>query len=526
MAFRQCQYFFSKNLWKFLFPYILWKHPGNTNNMSANGMFSRRKPNAAPSVCAASLRARFSDCGDFALRSVWPGGAPRGGVSVCWLDGLVSADAVSRDVLRPLADATLFAPDAPDALLLERLERGAVWSCAATHCGDMDALCAQLLGGSCAVVFDSLGAAAAFEVRSRDTRAISAPTAEKSVKGGKDAFVEPLRTNTALVRRRLRTSALKLCQTTVGRASATAVGILYLEGVAAPETVAELRRRLDAVDVEGLLAAESLEQYIVDRPNAPFPQLMHTERPDKFAAELLAGRVGVLVDGLPLGFLLPATLPQFLQVAEDRAQHFLVASGLRLLRWLSMLLSALFPALLVALSMYHQEMLPTKLLMSMIAAKQEVPFSVAVEVLAMLAAFELLMEAGIRLPDPVGDTVSIIGALIVGQSAVEARIVSPIAVIVVATAAICGFTQPSRDMGAALRLLRFAMVFLAAFLGLFGIAAGVCLLTWYLCTLKSFGVAYTAPLSEGGARAWLRAVFRMPPRPAPRGDSNEREGSA
>ena len=165
---------------------------------------------------------------------------------------------------------------------------------------------------------------------------------------------------------------------------------------------------------------------------------------------------------------------------------------------------------LVAVSMYHQEMIPTRLLRSMIAAKQEVPFSVAVEVLAMLLAFELLMEAGIRLPDPVGDTVSIIGALIVGQSAVDARIVSPVAVIVVATSAICGFTLPSRDLCAALRLVRFGMVFLATFLGLFGIAAGCALLLWYLCTLESFGVAYTAPLSEGGAREILRALTRPP----------------
>ena len=175
-----------------------------------------------------------------------------------------------------------------------------------------------------------------------------------------------------------------------------------------------------------------------------------------------------------------------------------------------MLISMLFPALLVAVSMYHQEMIPTKLLLSMIAAKQEVPFSSAVEVLAMLVAFELLMEAGIRLPDPVGDTVSIIGALIVGQSAVEARIVSPIAVIVVATSAICGFTQPSRDLGAALRLVRFAAVFLATFFGLYGIAALGALLVWYLCTLESFGVPYMAPLSVGGAREVLRALLRPP----------------
>lgn len=464
-------------------------------------------------VSAEALREVFSGCADFTLRPVWPGGATRKGVSVCWLDGLIKGESVSRDVLRPLTDPGRVDPDGDPRRWLEQLERGAVWSCAAERCEDMEDLTAQLLNGCCAVVFDALGAAVCFEAKDANVRAVGPPTVEKTVKGGKEAFVESLRTNTALVRRRVRTPALKLAETTVGRRSGTRVAVLYIDGVAQPETVAELRRRLDAIDIDGLTATGHLEQYLSDRPRSPLPQLLHTERPDTFAAELLAGRVGLLADGLPLGFLLPATLPQFLKVSDDRAQHFAVASGLTLLRWLSLFLSALFPALLVAVSMYHQEMIPTRLLRSMIAAKQEVPFSVAVEVLAMLLAFELLMEAGIRLPDPVGDTVSIIGALIVGQSAVEARIVSPIAVIVVATAAICGFTQPSRDLGAALRMARLGLVLLACFLGLFGVALGCAGGLWYLCTLESFGVPYTAPLSEGGLREILRALIR-PPLPA------------
>ena len=425
------------------------------------------------------------------------------------MDGLVSAETISRDVLRPLTDAARLHAGDGDALM-EQILRGAVWACGAQRCTEMDTLVKALLSGSCAVVFDGPGTAVTFEVRANNTRAVSQPTVEKTVKGGKDAFVEVLRTNTALVRRRLRDPALKLLQFTVGRKSGTPVAVMYLDGVANPDTLAELRRRLEAIDIDGLTAAGNLEQYLADSPDSPFPLFLHTERPDRFAAELLAGRIGILADGLPMGFLLPATLAKFMQVAEDRAQHFLVASGLTVLRWISALLSALFPAILVAVSMYHQEMIPTKLLLSMIEAKQNVPFSEAVEVLTMLVAFELLMEAGIRLPDPVGDTVSIIGALIVGQSAVEARVVSPITVIVVATSAICGFTLPSRDLGAALRLVRFGMVLLAVFLGLYGISVGLALLVWYLSSLESFGVAYTSPMAEGGFRAVLYGLLRPP----------------
>lgn len=461
-------------------------------------------------VTAAVLGEIFSGCGDFETRAVWPGGRKIPGVSVCWIDGLVDGGAISADVLRPLTDAPRLsaARNATDCASL--LERGAVFSFSAKRRRSVSEAADDLLHGFCAVVFDELGEAVTFEVKSSTGRSVSEPKVEKSVKGAKDAFVETLRTNTALVRKKLRSSGLKLWQTVVGRRSGTDVAVLWLDGVANRGTLRELQRRLDAIDVDGLTSAGGLEQYITDRPRSPFPQLLHTERPDKFAAELLAGRIGILVDGLPVGFLLPATMAKFMQVAEDRAQHFITASALTLLRWLSVGISALFPAFFVAVSMYHQEMIPEKLLLSMIDAKQEVPFSVAFEVITMLIAFALLMEAGLRLPDPVGDAVSLIGALIVGQSAVEARIVSPIAVIVVATAAICGFTQPSRDLGAALRALRLGMVLVTLLLGMFGLAAGTALTVWYLCTIESFGVAYTAPLSEGGAREVSQALLRWP----------------
>ena len=497
----------------------MWSYTANTTYMSRISCFfhaaqeeqipvhEEKIPKFSVPVSSKSLADVFSGCADFTLRPVRIDGDPAAEITLCWLDGLVSSKELSAQVLRPLADfAGSHNPDA----LLDSILSGGVWAGGAERCSDMDTLVRALLSGSCAVVFDALNAAAVFEVRSETARAVSPPTVEKTVKGGKDAFVEVLRTNTALVRRRLRDPALKLIQLTIGRKSATPVAILYLDGVANPDTPAELRRRLEDIDIDGLTAAGNLEQYLVDHPDSPFPQLLHTERPDRFAAELLAGRVGLLADGLPMGFLLPATLSAFMQVAEDRAQHYLVASGLMLLRWVSALLSALFPAVLAAVSLYHQEMIPTKLLLSMIEARQQVPFSEGTEVLAMLIAFELLMEAGIRLPDPVGDTVSIIGALIVGQSAVEARVVSPVTVIVVATSAICGFTLPSRDMGAALRLVRFAMVILAILLGLYGIALGVAALVWYLSSLDSFGVAYTSPMAEGGFREVLRGLLRPP----------------
>ena len=466
-------------------------------------------PDARP-VSILFLKELFRHSADFQYRAVWPGGEHLSGLWLCWIDGLVDAEAVSEQVLRPLTDSARLRGAQSDGARFRLLEHGAVFSCTAQALQRLGDTAEALLRGSCAVVFDRLGSALCFEVKNPAVRAVGQPTVEKSVKGSKDAFVETLRINTALLRRRLRTPELELRQTQIGRRSGTAVTVVSLRGITKPETLEALLARLDALDIDGLLAAGQLEQYLTDCPASPFPQLLHTERPDKFAEELLNGRVGLLADGLPMGFLLPATLPAALAVAEDRGQHFLPASALRLLRWLALGLSLLFPALFVAVAMYHQEMIPTRLLLSMIAAKQDVPFSAATEVLGMLVAFELLMEAGLRLPDPVGDTVSIIGALIVGQSAVEARIVSPIAVIVGAAAAICGFVMPSRDLAAALRLLRLGLVLLAIFLGLLGIVLGLCLLLLHLGALESFGLAYLSPLSEGGFGAVLRAVLRPP----------------
>ena len=221
-------------------------------------------------------------------------------------------------------------------------------------------------------------------------------------------------------------------------------------------------------------------------------------------------RDSILVDGLPVGFLLPADLAAFMRVPEDSSMHFAVASMLTLLRWIALAISLLLPAAFVAISMYHQEMLPVKLLLSMTAAKQNVPFGAATEVVAMLIAFELLQEAGLRLPDPVGQTASIIGALIVGQSAVEAKVVSPIAVIVVALSGICGYTMPSQDLGGAVRLLRLLLVAVGAVMGLYGVIAGLALIIWYTAGLESFGKAYTAPFTGSDAGALARVLLKRP----------------
>lgn len=469
-----------------------------------------RLPEYDKPLCAASLREIFSSCADFEMREIAFGLEKSVRVNVCWLDGIVSGGDVSSLVLRPLTQSARASGAKSEEQAEYAMLHGGVYSYSVKRAATTDDVIAALTHGHCAVVFDALQAALCFEVKTDKVRAVSEPTLEKALKGAKDSFVETLRVNTALVRRRIASPKLKLVESRVGRKSATSVAIMFVEGVAAPETVRTLAARLDALDIDALLAVGILEEGITDAPYSPFPQLAHTERPDRFAMYLLDGRVGLLIDGIPVGLVLPVTFAEFMKVTSDTTSHFLVASAVAILRYFSLALSALLPALYVAIAMYHQEMIPSRLLLSIIEAKQNVPFSTALEVLGMLVAFTLLQEAGLRLPNPIGDTVSIIGALIVGQSAVEAQVVSPIAIIVVALSGIAGYTLPSQDLGSAVRLIRFGLVLAAVAAGLYGVAASCCVIVFFLARIDSFGVNYTAPLSEGVPGGFLKLFLRVP----------------
>lgn len=477
-------------------------------------IFSRPHPLKLPRydspISAAALDDIFSNCTDYQSRKISVGGEGGGTVNVCYIDGVVDSSALSEDVIRPLTDSARISGTVGAARCMELIKKGAVYCNSVVQLDTMDDVVDAVVKGFSVLVFDREHSALAFETRSGVQRSISEPNVEKAVKGAKDAFVERLRTNTMLVRRKLRTPQLKILSTVVGRRSDTSVAVLYVEGIANPVTVGEVTRRLDSIDIDGLLATGNLVEYITDTPNSPFPQTLQTERPDRFAMNLLDGRVGIIVDGLSMAILVPGTLAEIMRVPEDRSQHYLVASFLRILRYLAVFVSVFFPALYVATSMYHQEMIPLKLLLSIIESKQQVPFSTAIEILGMLVAFEMLQEAGLRLPSSVGETVSIIGALIVGQSAVEARVISPIAVIVVAISGVTGYTVPNQDLGAALRIWRSIMVVFALLAGMFGIIAGLVLMVYRLCCIESFGVSYLSPLTDSNALGIFSMVLRPP----------------
>ena len=470
----------------------------------------RPEPRFEGDLTADRIRWIFRDSADFGERPVLIGVDPAKRTTVFFLNGQVRNERMNDYILRPLATSPLLREATPQAAF-RMMTEGIVYTQLVQVCTTLDQAVFALINGSVVFAFPGEGRMISYFAATEEKRALSPPENEPSLKGARDSFVESLRTNTSLVRRRLRAPELKIAEVIAGRQTVTPVDILYIEGITNPDLVAETKRRLAAVDTDELLQTASLEELIVDEVDTAFPMLAYTERPDRFCAGLVEGRVGVIVDGIPLGYLLPGTVGQFFKTGQDRAQNWVAASFLSVLRYLCMLLSLFLPAWYVAAVNFHPEMIPARLAWSISEAKTDVPFSTIFEVLIMLLAFEAVQEAGLRLPGAIGQTASILGGLVVGSAAVEASIVSPVVLIVVAIAGIAGYTVPSQEFAAALRIWRFGLAIAASLGGLFGVMALAAVLVYRLAQLESFGVPYLTPFAASGdERAQGHGVIRWP----------------
>ncbi|MHA6534334.1 spore germination protein [Paenibacillus sp. BAC0078] len=428
-----------------------------------------------------------------------------------YIDGLVNADAVNQAVLQPLMERatqkrTDITPEAAFSMIKDQmLPVGGV-----KEGKTLEALLSMLFDGYTLILFNGLQTALAADTSGWEKRSINEPTSQGVIRGPKEGFTENLRTGTAMLRRRLKTSDLRIEEYKIGQRTQTGIALVYLHGIASEQVLTEVRRRLNAINTDSILESNYIEEFIQDGGLTPFPTIQNTERPDALAGGILEGQIGIIIDGTPFALLAPSTFFNFFQSSEDYYQRYDISSFLRLIRYSAFFVSMLLPAIYIAVTTFHQEMLPTTLLISLAAQREGVPLPALVEALLMELTFDVLREAGVRMPRTIGPAISIVGALVLGQSAVQAGLVSAAMVIVVSFTAISNFVIPSLAIANSIRLIRFVMMLIAATLGLFGIMSFLMVLLIHMAGLRSFGVPYLSPVAPMVPH-YLKDVFvRVP----------------
>lgn len=433
--------------------------------------------------------------------------------AVIYTDGLADTTAIQdfimKSLMLDLRETNLYKKDSSRDNLFLLLKNFALTIPDLKEVQDFDSLFTSVLSGDTVILIDGYPHGLVAATGGWEDRGVQEPTAQTVVRGPREGFSENIRTNTALIRRKIKDPNLWLETRKIGRVTKTNVAVMYIKGIANDKIVAEVRARLDRIDIDGILESGYIEELIQDETYTPFPTVFNTERPDAAAAGLLEGRVAILVDGTPFVLLVPALFIQYFQASEDY-YHRSDFGLIRLLRMVSLFIALLGPSLFIALTTFHQEMIPTVLLISLAAQREGVPFPAFVQALMMEITFEILREAGVRMPRAVGQAVSIVGALVIGQAAVEAGMVAPAMVIVVSITAITGFVFPSFNMGISIRILRFGLMFIAANFGLFGITVGLIAIVLHLCSLRSFGIPYMTPFAPFILADQKDSIFRLP----------------
>ncbi|SFE71577.1 spore germination protein [Paenibacillus catalpae] len=375
---------------------------------------------------------------------------------------------------------------------------------------DWDEIILTILSGDAVLFVEEMEDTVLIGSKGWKSRAIEEPQTESIIRGPRDGFTEDIRTNTTLIRRRIRDPHLRFDSYCIGRRSRKDLIVAYIDGVVNPMLVKEVKRRINTIDMDDAEGSGFVEQWIQDHYWSPYPQILNTERPDKVAGALLQGRVAVLVDGTPFQLILPITISSFIQSPEDYYQNWILASVLRILRVFAVFIALFLPGLYIALLEYHHGMLPSKLAFSVAGTREGVPFPAVMETFLMEATLELLREAGVRLPKSIGQTIGVVGGLVIGEAAVTAGIVSPVMVVIVAVTAIASFAIPSYGFAISIRLMRFLIMIAGSVFGLYGIVLALIINCIHLVNLRSFGIPYTAPLAPLRLSDWRDLIYRLP----------------
>ncbi len=456
------------------------------------------------------LQDAFKDCDDIIIRPFKAGRDKNIDMLLAYIDNIVDTDVIENSIMTNLMNRT---KAAMGENILDRLKDEAISVGEMSEETDFDNLFTSILLGDTAIFAEGEQKALVASTKGWPTRGVPEAENEIVVQGPKDAFAESVSKNVVLMRRRIRDTSLKVIRSKVGRRSQTDVAVMYMEGIVRPEIVEKVKKTLKNINVDAIMDAGYIEQMTERKWWSPFPRVQMTERPDKASAALFEGRVVVAVDNSPMVLMLPSTLNTFFQAAEDYYDRWEIMSFIRLLRYAAAFIALGLPGLYIALTLYNPNLLPVEVVLKIAGTRINVPFSAVTEVFIMEIAFELLREAGIRLPSPIGSTLGIVGGIVIGQAAVEAGLVGPVVVIVSAVTGICTFVIPNQSMVNGIRLSKYIVLILAAMLGLFGFWIGMILTLVHLCSLESFGIPYMYPYCSASESGWddlKDSIVRMP----------------
>jgi spore germination protein KA len=430
--------------------------------------------------------------------------------SIIFYDGMTDRNIIDLAILQPLMLLSNLEVKGKEDQLSEYISKHLLVHNQTKITQKMSKVIDEINFGGCGVFIDGIDVAFACDVKGWEHRGVDRPEIESVVRGPQEGFTETLRVNTALVRKILKDEDLIVEDVSVGKRSKTPCSLLYIKDIVNDSLVEEVRKRLKSIKIDYIFDTGELEQYLEDNPFMTTPQIIATERPDRVAAVLTEGKVAVIMSGSPFALVMPTTNFDLLQSPEDTYIRFPYVNLIRIVRMMAMFVSLFLPGLYVAITNFHHEMIPTDLLLAIEASREKVPFPSVVEILIMEFSFELILEAGIRRPGPLGPTLGIIGALILGQAAVAANIVSPILIIIVAVTGIGSFAIPNFGLGLSYRLLRFIFIFLASMAGFLGITFGLFIYGVWSCSVKSFGVPFMTPVGPKTSSNFLVQFMRSP----------------
>lgn len=444
------------------------------------------------------LREVFKDADDIIFRIFNVGQNKKLKVLLIYVDGMTTKDAISEYAVQNMMEAfnlEVFEKGSEKELQNAIMET----SISITEAGTLEKLqeCVdKILSGETILFIDTCSKAIWLSSRGWQIRGIQEPAAETLIRGARDGFIETMKINLTLIRRRIRDPRLKIKYMMIGTRSKTDIAVLYIEDLVNKTVLEAVEKRLNNITIEAVLESSYIEEMIEDDIYSPFPQVENTERPDAAASALLEGRVVIAVDNSPTVLMAPATFISFMQSSEDYYERWLLSCLIRTIRYIALPIVMLLPALYVAVAQFHPNLLPTQLALYVAASRANVPFPPYFEALLMELVMELVREASLRITTPVGSTIGLVSGLVIGSAVVEAGLITPIAVIIVALTALSSFAIPSYNFSTSLRMIRFGFIICASIFGLFGISVGLSILIIHLCTLKSFGVPYLTPLTH------------------------------